>query len=112
MSRDTLNGTLVSRFADFTGVSWSSALPQFVKTERSGATDLACSQIGTFGTTSSIILCEFLLAFRWRLELRPAIVLARRSVVVTAIAVIVRTTIAALAQENGTPPLMDSSVRP
>src|SRR5882757_5479973 len=71
MSRDTLNGTLVSRFADFTGVSWSSALPQFAKTERSGATDLACSQIGTFGTTSSIILCEFLLRFDGALSFVP-----------------------------------------
>src|ERR1700704_46865 len=53
MSRDTLNGTLVSRFADFTGVSWFSALPQFVKTGRSDSADLACSQIGTTG----LIMC-------------------------------------------------------
>jgi hypothetical protein len=73
MSRDTLNGTLVSRFADFTGVSCSSALPQFVKTERSDGADLACSQIGTADLiTMQTLSCSA------RLELHPADLVPRQ----------------------------------
>jgi hypothetical protein len=42
MSRDTVNGTRVNfGCACFIGVSCRSALPQFVKTARSGGSDLA-----------------------------------------------------------------------
>jgi hypothetical protein len=43
MSRDTVNGTRVSfLFVGFAEVSWFPVLPQFVKTEHSGNTNLAC----------------------------------------------------------------------